>query len=97
MNCLISTFCPFSSFPEEKFAPSIGNGHIATNVLSDTIYMNGFYSGYKEDSHRARLQSTAAVNVKYTDGKDSRSYTLDMANGTLSVIYSIYVQLLLCN
>jgi hypothetical protein len=65
MNCLISTFCPFSSFPEEKFAPPIGNGHIATNVLSDTIYMNGFYSGYKEDSHRARLQSTAAVNVKY--------------------------------
>ena len=45
--------------------------------------MNGFYSGYKEDSHRARLQSTAAVNVKYTDGKDSRSYTLDMAKGTL--------------
>jgi hypothetical protein len=27
----------------------------------------------------------------------SRSYTLDIAKGTLSVIYSIYVQLLLCN
>ena len=86
----------FFQFPGRKLAPPISNGHIATKVLSDTIYMNGFYSGYKEDSHRARLQSTAAVNVKYTDGKDSRSYTLDMANGTLSVIYSIYVQLL-CN
>ncbi|CAG2204271.1 ATHL1 [Mytilus edulis] len=61
--------------------PPIGNGHIATNVLSDTIYMNGFYNGYREDSHRARLQATSAVDVQFNDGRDSRYYALDMFNG----------------
>lgn len=27
----------------ERFMPSIGNGHIAANVFSDTVYMNGLY------------------------------------------------------
>ncbi|XP_076098796.1 protein-glucosylgalactosylhydroxylysine glucosidase-like isoform X1 [Mytilus galloprovincialis] len=74
--CLVS-----SSLPDEKFMPPIGNGHIATNVLSDTIYMNGFYNGYREDSHRARLQATSAVDVQFNDGRDSRYYALDMFNG----------------
>ncbi|VDI30110.1 Hypothetical predicted protein [Mytilus galloprovincialis] len=67
--------------PDEKFMPPIGNGHIATNVLSDTIYMNGFYNGYREDSHRARLQATSAVDVQFNDDRESRYYALDMFNG----------------
>lgn len=66
--------------------PPIGNGHIATNVLSDTIYMNGFYNGYREDSHRARLQATSAVDVQFNDGWDSRYYALDMFNGKKAVV-----------
>lgn len=28
-----------------RLLPSIANGHIATNVWSDTIYVNGLYNG----------------------------------------------------
>jgi len=45
----------FCSLPDdEKQVPTIGNGHVATLVYSDTVYMNGLYTGLRGDSHRAR-------------------------------------------
>ena len=29
----------------ERYMPTIGNGHIATNLYTDTVYINGLYSG----------------------------------------------------
>ena len=29
-----------------RYMPSVGNGHLATNIYSDTIYMNGVYNGH---------------------------------------------------
>lgn len=32
----------------ERYLPSVGNGHLATNVLTDTIFVNNFYNGNEE-------------------------------------------------
>lgn len=29
----------------QRYMPTLGNGHLATTVFGDGIYMNGFYSG----------------------------------------------------
>jgi len=32
--------------PEElRYFPSVGNGHLATVVNTDTLYLNGLYNG----------------------------------------------------
>lgn len=69
-----------SRFPnDDRFAPPIGNGYLATNVFSDAIYVDGVFNGYREDSHRARIPSTASIRV--TSGAISEVYRLDMRNG----------------
>lgn len=69
-----------NSFPDDdRFAPPIGNGFLATNVFSDAIYVDGVFNGYREDSHRARIPSTAAIRV--TSDVISEVYLLDMWNG----------------
>lgn len=67
------------SLPEDvRFRPPIGNGHVATNVLSDTIYMNGLFNGHEDYSSRARIQSTVSVDIKE---RGTRQYSLDMYEG----------------
>ena len=39
----------------DRLLPSVGNGHIATNVWTDTLFLNGVYNGYKGDSYRENL------------------------------------------
>ncbi|XP_059058126.1 protein-glucosylgalactosylhydroxylysine glucosidase isoform X1 [Achroia grisella] len=51
---------------EDRFMPSIGNGHIATNIFSDTVYMNGLYNGRKGESHRARIPNWANIRLNST-------------------------------
>lgn len=69
-----------SRFPDDdRFAPPIGNGYLATNVFSDAIYVDGVFNGYREDSHRARIPSTASIRV--TSEVISDVYRLDMRNG----------------
>ncbi|XP_006813312.1 protein-glucosylgalactosylhydroxylysine glucosidase-like [Saccoglossus kowalevskii] len=63
-----------------RFRPNIGNGHIATNVLTDTVYMNGVMNGYRADSHRARIPSTNAINITIDD-TETRNFTLNMYEG----------------
>ncbi|CAG9784083.1 unnamed protein product [Diatraea saccharalis] len=46
--------------------PSVGNGHVATNVFSDTVYMNGLYNGRGGRSHRARIPAYANVRLNST-------------------------------
>ena len=50
--------------------PMIGNGFIATQVSTDSMYVAGLFNGYLtvDPSHRARIPSTAAVAAPGTPG-----------------------------
>ena len=60
-----------------RIFPAVGNGHIATQVYHDTIYVNNVYNGYGNDSHRSRVPSTAAIQVlgQYEDVHELNMYT----------------------
>ncbi|CAG2204494.1 ATHL1 [Mytilus edulis] len=72
-----------SLFPEnDRIRPTLGNGHIATVVYTDTIYMNGLYNGLRVFSHRARIPSTCAIEVVSTTTRITKSsYSLDIEKG----------------
>jgi len=36
---------PGNKKENQRYMPTLGNGHLATTVFGDGIYMNGFYSG----------------------------------------------------
>ena len=76
-----------------KFHPPIGNGHVATNVLSDTIYMNGLFNGREDASSRARIPSTVAIDINITtsDSNLQKHYTLNMYEGKLYVKYFLFL------
>lgn len=67
--------------------PSIGNGHIAANIFSDTVYMNGLYSGKTGKSHRARIPNWANIrlNSTLTHHPYSPVYSLDTREGVFKV------------
>lgn len=71
----------------DKFMPSIGNGHIATNIFSDTVYMNGLYNGRGGYSHRARIPSWANIrlNSTLTHYPYSPIYSLDTKEAVFKV------------
>ncbi|RVE43011.1 hypothetical protein evm_012323 [Chilo suppressalis] len=59
-------FSTYTLPADERFMASIGNGHVATNVFSDTVYMNGLYNGRAGRSHRARIPAYANVRLNST-------------------------------
>lgn len=63
--------------------PEIGNGHVATVVQSNAIYMNGLYNGEGTTSHRARIPSTAAVIATIVSPVSGwqRKYRMDFGRG----------------
>ncbi|CAF1126931.1 unnamed protein product [Adineta steineri] len=65
-----------------RIMPYVGNGHIATVVFSDFIYMNGLYNGENGTSHRARIPSTH--NWQFNTKRVSASYSLDVETGTFT-------------
>lgn len=67
--------------------PSIGNGHIATNVFSDTVYLNGLYNGQMGESRRARIPAWINIRLNSTLGKTSYTplYSLDTKRGIFQV------------
>lgn len=67
--------------------PSIGNGHLAANVFSDTVYMNGLYNGHKGHSHRARIPNWANIrlNSTLTESSVKPIYSLDTKDGVFRV------------
>ena len=82
-----SIFGYFSLPSNDKFMPSIGNGHIATNIFSDTVYMNGLYNGKAGYSHRARIPAWANIrlNSTLTHNPYSPAYSLDTKEGVFKV------------
>lgn len=66
--------------------PVMSNGHIGFIPYGDSIYVNGFYNGYKDNSHRARIPNYA--NVQFDPCTQIHSvaelkciYALDIYNG----------------
>lgn len=72
---------------DPKFMCNIGNGHLATDIFSNTVYMNGFYNGNKGESHRARIPAWCNVRLNSTFGDTGLkpSYTLDTSSGVFQV------------
>lgn len=66
-----------------NLVPEISNGHVATTVQSNTIYMNGLYNGANVSSHRARIPSTAAViaSVDVRGQSVDSTFRLDLGRG----------------
>ncbi|CAF1103336.1 unnamed protein product [Rotaria sordida] len=61
----------------------VGNGHVATVIFSDFIYMNGLYNGANGTSHRARIPSTHNWQFKL-ESLSSSLYSLDVASGVFT-------------
>ncbi|ODN03634.1 Acid trehalase-like protein 1, partial [Orchesella cincta] len=68
-----------------RYFPTVGNGHIATVVYTDTIFMNGLYSGFKGESHRARIPTRNNVRLVDVNGLRTKflnsSFLLDVTKG----------------
>ncbi|CAF3721880.1 unnamed protein product [Rotaria sordida] len=61
----------------------VGNGHVATVIFSDFIYMNGLYNGANGTSHRARIPSTHNWQFKL-ESLSLSLYSLDVASGVFT-------------
>ncbi|XP_077863843.1 protein-glucosylgalactosylhydroxylysine glucosidase-like [Saccoglossus kowalevskii] len=69
---------------DSRYMATVGNGHAATTVYSDTVYVNGIYNGVMGDSHRARIPSQNSIRVKFSEDIEAqikRKYTLDVGKG----------------
>ncbi|CAH2067404.1 unnamed protein product, partial [Iphiclides podalirius] len=80
-------FSTYSLPSDNRFMPSVGNGHLATNVFSDTVYMNGLYNGFRGESHRARIPAWANIrlNSTLTHHPYKPVYSLDTKHGVFTV------------
>ncbi|CAF4003319.1 unnamed protein product [Rotaria magnacalcarata] len=67
-----------------RMMPYVGNGHVATVVFSDFIYMNGLYNGDNGTSHRARIPST--LNWQFLFHPSTSSFSLNVSSGTFTEI-----------
>ena len=77
----------FSPPIDPRFWPTVGNGHVATVVYSDTVFMNGLYNGNGTESMRARIPAMTAVNIQsISPNGTARLFVLDMKKGTAIVV-----------
>ena len=68
--------------------PEVGNGHLATVVQGDTMFMNGLYNGKAGASHRARVPSPASYKMAaHRPEVMTRSYSLDLGRGEQFVYF----------
>ncbi|GFO11935.1 acid trehalase-like protein 1 [Plakobranchus ocellatus] len=70
--------------------PEVGNGHLATVVGSDSLFMNGLYNGANLSSHRARIPSPSGYSIQSDSVRPSglaRTYSLDVGRGIFTETY----------
>ncbi|KAK7506974.1 hypothetical protein BaRGS_00001825 [Batillaria attramentaria] len=70
--------------------PEVGNGHVATVVMGNAVYMNGLYNGANVSSHRARIPSRAAVMATIISPASGwkTKYRMDFGRGVFSEIHT---------
>lgn len=66
--------------------PVLANGHIGFIPYGDSIYMNGLYNGYTDNSHRARIPNVGNVQFEpcireHSAMGSSCIYAMDIYNG----------------
>lgn len=69
---------------DSRVMPYVGNGHLATTVYSDTIYINGVYNGNYGNSHRARVPNLHGLYIKpshYEENFLNKNYSMDFGSG----------------
>ncbi|CAL8123676.1 unnamed protein product [Orchesella dallaii] len=65
-----------------RYMASVGNGHVATTVYTDTVYMNGLYNGERGESHRARIPSGNFIRMNPPSAQvQNQTFALDVAKG----------------
>lgn len=74
-----------SNFWHVNDKPVLSNGNIGFVPYGDSIYTNGLYNGFKDDSHRARIPHYANIQFEpcthRTKSANECSYALDIYNG----------------
>lgn len=67
--------------------PVVANGYIGFIPYGDSIYMNGLYNGFQDDSHRARIPHYGSIQFEPCSQNHSKmppircSYALDIYRG----------------
>ena len=61
--------------------PTVGNGHLATVVFRDRIFMNGLYNGEGNKSHRAAIPALNLIKLKLQADSISEMYSLHCIQG----------------
>lgn len=66
-----------------KMMPYVGNGHLASTVFDNSVFLNGLYNGEKTNSHRARVPNVHNFSFFSNDDKgfQNTNYILDMEKG----------------
>ncbi|CAG7819586.1 unnamed protein product [Allacma fusca] len=65
-----------------RYMASVGNGHIATTVYTNVVFMNGLYNGERGESHRAKIPSRNNFRVSKADiDVSNEAYGLDVKRG----------------
>ena len=69
-----------------RLMPYVGNGHLASTVFDDAIYVNGVYNGQRGVSHRARVPNMHNFNIKPSNASNSdkflnTNYCMDFKHG----------------
>ncbi|CAF1479752.1 unnamed protein product [Didymodactylos carnosus] len=79
-----------------RILPYVGNGHIATVVLSNSVYMNGIYNGENGTSHRARIPSTHNWYIRSPSRSNFTKslYTLNVSAGVQMLVMPDALELL---
>jgi hypothetical protein len=88
-------FSPNDSLVNPSQLPEIGNGFLATQIMTDSIWVSGLFNGYLTEtpSHRARIPATNAISapgIIFASALDIRNATyyrrsfIDPSNGTCS-------------
>ncbi|XP_077992271.1 protein-glucosylgalactosylhydroxylysine glucosidase-like isoform X2 [Glandiceps talaboti] len=69
---------------DQRLLPTVGNGHLAHVVTTDTLHINGLYNG-RGGNHRARVPTRNTLEVDLmSNGEEltvARTYKLDVAQG----------------
>ncbi|CAG0920549.1 unnamed protein product [Notodromas monacha] len=71
-----------------RFLPTLGNGHLATVVNTDVIYVNGLYNGARGDSHRAKVASLHRAQVELVGAGEliDITFSLDTRRGVFEEV-----------
>lgn len=75
---------------DERYMSSIGNGHLATDIFSETVFMNGLYNGKRGESHRARIPAWCNIQISNSTLEEENPttfYSLDTTGGVFIASY----------